>query len=498
MITVEQYEYVRVGRRVYGKSIKKLARETGHSKNTIRKILRDEYGGYKSRDTQPYPVLDPYKDVIDEWLKADKDKPRKQRHTARRIYNRLVEEKGYQGSEPTVRRYVRQAKALLGLKTSGSYIPLVPDVGQEAEVDWGQANVIIGGQVETCKFFCMRSKYSGKTFVRFYRAERQQCLFDAHMQGFLFFGGVFPTLVYDNMTTAVQKVLRGKNRILQDEFRKFCSYYSFKAGFCTPAKGNEKGGVEGVVGYARRNFMVPLPEAESLEALNEDLLKKCLGHGEHVTAGRTRKINQLFEQEEDRLLPLPDHPFSNTLHTRGKVDHYSTVIVDKNRYSVPASFAGVKVSVNLGVSRVEIFYEGKKIASHSRQYGNNKWALDPDHYLDLLEKRPGAFDTARPIKQWRVAWPDAYDQLLARLRTAQGVNKGTKDFISVLKLCRSFKTEEVTRAIEVALKAGVSSGEAVHHLIVHPVADQKSDPVPNWSILPKADVSVYGQLGGVI
>ena len=495
---MEQYEYVRVGRRVYGKSIKQLARETGHSKNTIRKVLKGEYRGYKSRDNQPYPVLDPYKEFIDQWLKEDKDRPKKQRHTARRIFNRLVEEKGYQGSEPTVRRYVRQAKSLLGLKTSGAYIPLVPDVGQEAEVDWGQAKVIIGGHVETCRFFCMRSKYSGKTFVRFYRSERQQSLFDAHMHGFLFFGGVFPTLVYDNMTTAVQKVLRGKSRILQDEFIKFRSYYSFKTEFCNTAKGNEKGGVEGVVGYARRNFMVPLPEAESLEALNEDLLKKCLGHGEHVTAGRTRKINQLFEQEKEHLLPLPDHPFSNTLHTSGKVDHYSTVMVDKNRYSVPASFAGVKVSVNLEVTRVEIFYEGKKIASHSRVYGNNKWILDPDHYLDLLEKRPGAFDTARPIKQWREAWPDAYDRLLVRLRTAQGVNKGTKDFISVLKLCRSFKIEEIIRAIESALKAGVSSGEAVRHLLVYPLGEQKSDSLPNWPVLPGADVSLYGQLGGVV
>ncbi|WP_244147275.1 Mu transposase domain-containing protein [Desulfonatronovibrio hydrogenovorans] len=318
------------------------------------------------------------------------------------------------------------------------------------------------------------------------------------MNGFDFFGGVFPTLVYDNMTTAVQKVLRGKNRILQDEFRKFCSFYSFKTEFCNPAKGNEKGGVEGVVGYVRRNFMVPLPEAESLEALNEDLLKKCLKHGEHVTTGRTKNINQLFEQEKAHLLLIPDNQFCNILHTTGKVDHYSTVVVDKNRYSVPASFAGMKVSVSLGVSRVEIFYEGKKVASHSRFYGNNKWSLDPDHYLDLLEKRPGAFDTARPIRQWRTTWPDAYDQFLSRLRTTQGINKGTKDFISVLKLCRSFKIEEVTRAIDAALKAGVSSGEAVRHLLVHPVADQKSDPVPNWSVLPKADVSVYGQLGGVI
>ncbi|WP_208595930.1 transposase [Desulfonatronovibrio hydrogenovorans] len=157
MITVEQYEYVRVGSRVYGKSIRELSRETGHSRNTIRKVLRDEYKVYKSRDNQPYPVLDPYKAIIDQWLKKDKDRPKKQRHTARRIYNRLVEEEGYQGSESTVRRYVRQAKALFGLKRSGAFIPLVPDVGQEAEVDWGQANVIIGGHMEACKFFCMRS-----------------------------------------------------------------------------------------------------------------------------------------------------------------------------------------------------------------------------------------------------------------------------------------------------------------------------------------------------
>ena len=169
-----------------------------------------------------------------------------------------------------------------------AFIPLEPPIGKEAEVDWGTAKAIIGGEEVTLKLFCMRSKYSGKHFVRCYPCERQQALFDAHIHGFAFFRGIFPLLIYDNMTTAVQKVLQGKERRLQQEYSRFQSYYNFTPRFCNPGKGHEKGGVEGLVGYSRRNYMVPVPEAESLEKLNENLLRNCLNFGEHRYSGREK------------------------------------------------------------------------------------------------------------------------------------------------------------------------------------------------------------------
>ena len=191
MLKVDQYDLIRTSYRVYGKKIKEIARETGHSKNTIKKVLRGEYTGYKERDQQPFPVLDPYRDIIDGWLASDKENPKKQRHTAVRVYNRLKAEHGFQGAESTVRRYVRQAKLRLGLSGRQVFIPCDPEAGIEAEVDWGKCHAIINGQKTALKLFCLRSKYSGKHFVRCYPCERQQALFDGHIRAFHFFGGVF-------------------------------------------------------------------------------------------------------------------------------------------------------------------------------------------------------------------------------------------------------------------------------------------------------------------
>lgn len=271
---MEQYELVRTGYRVYGKTISEPARLTGHSRNTIKKAIRGEPWGYKERAHQPFPVLVDHVETIDRWLESDKDNPAKQRHTARRIYHRLVEEHGFEGSESNVRRYVRLAKMRLGIARSGAFIPCDPEAGNEAEVDWGTAVAILSGEEVRLKFFCMRSKYSGKHFVRFYPCERQQGFFDGHARAFSFFGGVFPVLIYDNLTSAVQKVLRGRDRVEQEQFCKLKAYYSFEARFCNPDRGHEKGGVEGLVGFARRNYMVPVPEAANLDELNEKILDR--------------------------------------------------------------------------------------------------------------------------------------------------------------------------------------------------------------------------------
>lgn len=220
---MDQYEYIRTAHRVYGKGMRQIARETGHDRKTIRKVLRGEPGGYGQRRSQPYPALGPYLERIDSWLEGDKEAPKKQRHTATRIYHRLVSEAGFEGGETTVRQYVRQAKVRLGIGSNPAFIPLEPDCGKEAEADWGGAVAIIGGEETRIKFFCMRSKYSGKHFVRCYPCERQTAFLDAHMQAFSFFGGVFKTVIHDNLTSAVEKVLRGKDRREQEAFRRFHS-----------------------------------------------------------------------------------------------------------------------------------------------------------------------------------------------------------------------------------------------------------------------------------
>ncbi len=188
MITMDQYEYIRTAHRVYEKSIRQIQKETGHSRVTIRKILEGEFPEYKRRSAQPYPVLEQYRNTIERWLKQDRENPKKQRHTARRIYTRLVEEEGYTGSEVTVHRYVRQVKAKEGMGTSGAFLVLEPECGKEAEADWGKALAMVKAIRTPFHFFCMRSRFSGKPFVRAYPCERRQAFFDAHVHAFNFFG----------------------------------------------------------------------------------------------------------------------------------------------------------------------------------------------------------------------------------------------------------------------------------------------------------------------
>jgi len=473
---------------------------TGHSKNTIKRVLRGEYSGYKPRIKQPYPVLGPYLTIIDQWLTDDKKRPKKQRHTAVRVFNRLKQEHDFQGSETTVRRYVREAKLRLGVGAPQVFIPSDPEAGVEAEVDWGRCIAILGGVETRLKLFCMRSKFSGKHFVRCYPCERQQALFDGHIRGFTFFGGIFPVLIYDNLTTAVQKVLHGKKRILQESYDKFRGYYNFVPRFCNRGQGHEKGGVEGLVGYARRNYMVPVPAADTLEELNIKLLEACLAYGSHRIAGREHMVSELYEKEKVHLLSLPDIPFSNLETADGKVDKYATVVVDKNRYSVPSSYAHFKVSTILHVDSVEIFYGSKKIASHNRLYGNNKWSLLPEHYLELIAKRPQAFESARVIRQWRPSWPFCLERLLDKFCQRQGYTKGIKDFISVLMLYKDHAAGDIESAVETALSSGAGSSQAVKHILIHKEGgdSQSFSSLDNWQTLPPPDVSVYGQIGGAV
>jgi transposase len=497
MIGMEGYEYIRIAKRVCDKSIHQISKESGHDRKTIRKVLRGEPCGYSPRERQPYPVLGPYLEAINGWLEADKEQRKKQRHTARRIYNRLQKEHGFSGSEQAVRHYVREAKLRFGLGGIKAFIPCDPECGMEAEVDWGGAAAYMGGVKTPIKLFCMRPRYSGKHFVRAYLCERQQAFFDGHMHAFDFFGGIYPVLVYDNLASAVKQILRGKSRIEQEAFIRFRAYYNFSPRFCNPESGHEKGGVEGLVGYARRNYLVPLPRVANLEELNEYLLGQCMSHGDHQAEGKEGSVSELFEKERSHLLSLPGVPFSNVMIGDAKVNHYATVVVDKNHYSAPTRYAGLKAKVHIGIDDVEIFWDGKRIARHDRVFGNNKWQLDPQHYLELIQQRPGSFETARPIRQWRGSWPKALESLLARFQESQGETAGIKDFITVLMLYGDYPGSEVDAAVELAVENTISSSEAVVHMLHHAGIESSCVPLSNWPATVPSDVTAYAQLGGV-
>lgn len=474
MLNMDQYELIKTAHRFYGKSIREIAKEFGHSRKTVRKALQEVHPQYKRKKERECPVMSPYRAVILEWLKSDEGAPKKQRHTAGRIYTRLVEAYDFQGAESTVRRFVRRLKIAEGLSGKEAFVPLEADAGKEAEVDWGEAVAIIDGQRRKIEFLCMRSKYSGKDFVRAYPNARQEMFFDGHIHGFHYYGGVFPTMVYDNLSSAVLQVLKGKRRIEQQAFRNFRSYYTFEARFCNPGKGHEKGGVEGLVGYARRNYLTPVPEVESFEALNALLLERCRSQGSRKIAGKEESIDRLFKRERPLLLALPatDYPVMHLIER--VVEPYSTLPVDHNRYSVPTDYVGLKVRVELGVGEVRIYYNRRRIAVHRRVFGKNNWQLDPFHYLKLLSRKPGAFDAARPIRDWRSAWPAAYERLLQHFRDKNGMGRGTRAFVRVLMLLAEYPQALVNRAIETAVELSLSDDASVKLLVDH----WQSNPQP--------------------
>ncbi len=365
------------------------------------------------------------------------------------------------------------------------------------KADWGRAIAIMQGARIPFHFFCMRSKFSAKPFIRAYPCEKQQAFFDAHVHAFNFFGGVFPAIVYDNLTSAVQKVLMGRARIEQEGFRKLKAYYNFDARFCNPAAAHEKGGTEGMIGYIRRNYLVPIPVVESFEELNEKLLNACLRHGTHRTQGRTESVDNLFEREKAHLIPLPAVPIGNVYVSETRVNKYATVIVDKNHYSVPVSHVRLKVRVELTIDRVDIFYDGRRIASHARLFGNNKWQLDPQHYLELIRRKPGAFDSALVIRRWRKEWPACLERLLARFKERQGDTPGIKDFISVLMLYRDHPPEDIEAVVELALENSVSTSDGIKHILIYSGPEEQFVPLQGWPATMIPDVADYAQLGVV-
>ena len=342
-----------------------------------------------------------------------------------------------------------------------------PEVAREAEVDWGTAWVQMGGERRRVKLFVMRSRYSGKPFVRAYAWERQEMFFDAHMHAFHYYGGVFRELVYDNLTLSVKQILRGGRRVEQERFVAFRSYYTYRARFCNPGQGHEKGGVEGIIGFARRNFLVPLPRVENFDQLNQLLVERCHAYGGHRIAGREDNltVEERFEGERSRLLPLPDRPYENFKAVRVKVDRYCTVRIDRNRYSVPRAYVGRWVWAHIHCQKMVLYADERKVAQHDRVFSKNRWQIDPLHYLDLIGERVGSFESARAIVQWRARWPKDYDLLLQQLRSRQGHSRGTREFVRILGLHRDYEQTQVEQAIASVLEKHCPSYESIRLVI---------------------------------
>jgi Mu transposase-like protein len=333
-------------------------------------------------------------------------------------------------------------------------------------VDWYEAFAEVMG--EPCKVYCfaMRSMAGGGAFHRAYYHATQQAFLEAHELAFAYFGGVFRHLHYDNLKSAVKKVVRGYRREETERLIAFRSHWGFQAEFCNPARGNEKGGVESEVGYFRRNHLVPVPRVESLEDLNQLLLDGCRADQRRRIAGKPHTVGEATGIEREHLLPLPGEGFELAEISFPVVDGKGCVKVRTNWYSTPLK-PGTRTQVRVLPAYVEVWHERECVARHERSYSRRQQILDLEHYLNVLERKPGALAGSSPLKQWRERgrWPESFDRLWQSLRERHGPQAGTRAMIELLTLGKQHGWDRLKQAIEHSLVLGCTDAAAVRHLI---------------------------------
>lgn len=435
MIEMVTKEYIRKRRLVDGWSIREISRQCKVSRQTVRKMLADaEIPKYSLTKPRPRPKMERWFPVIERWLEDDKKPgvPVKQRHTATRIHQRLMEEYPgeFNAAGSTVRHWVRRLKN----KTPEAYVPLAADAGELVEADFGAVTVHLGSQTVVFHMFTMRMRFSGVIFARAFSTEKLEAFLEGHRQAFEWFGGVPGSVRYDNPKTAVTKILAGPER----EEHKFLSamraHYLFDSDFCRPGEPHEKGGVENGVGYVRRNACVPVPQVNSLEELNAILEAWC-------TKQRDEHWPE-WEQERIALRDLPERPHMCAVPHWVTVNKLCLVTFDRNRYSVPSMYVGKTVQLRVFAEKIEVLGRNQVIATHTRCHSRQQTILEFDHYLPVLEKKPHAVTHAAVVRQL----PGAYQQI--RRRMASSRPDGYKDFLQILLLHRTFSAQDILRAIQ--------------------------------------------------
>ncbi len=413
---MDEYSEIRK-RALEGESQRKIAKDLGISRKTVKKYCDGAAVPWEktSRERDATVLTKEVVAFIESCLDEDvRDNLKKQKHTARRIYDRLVEEKGFTGGESTIRRKVREIKE----RRTKSFIPLQFEPGEAMQVDWGEASVEIGGEKKKIYFFCARLCYSCRPFVVAYSHQNEESFLEAYVRTFTYFGGVPKKVIFDNAKVAVKEG-SGAHAKKQEGYFKLCAHYGFSGEFCNAASGHEKGLVEGLVGYARRNIMVPMPKEKSLEELNAKLAEQCGKYDKRHIPGKPATVGDMFEMEKAALRPLPTYPFETAKSQNARVSLFSTVRFQTNEYSVPTQYVGRQVGIKGYPERVSIIYEGKEIADHERLWGKNQRSCRLVDYLDLLEERGRAILNAVPVKQ--TLSPEAYEELKANIQDRRKV-----------------------------------------------------------------------------
>ena len=477
MYTVELYLRVRLACHIDGLSQREAASRFGIARETVKKMLRhSEPPGYRRRQPPKRPKLDPFTDIIDRILEEDRTVHRKQRHTAKRIFERLRDEYGFSGGQTIVKDYVRERRRRL----REVFVPLAhsPD---DAQADFGEADAIISGVKRRAHFFAMELPHSDACFVAAYPAATTEAWLDGHNVAFAFFGGVPRSILYDNDKCLVSRILPDGARQRTRAFSGLQSHYLFEDRYGRPGKGNDKGKVEGLVGYARRNFMTPLPRFESWEAFNDHLEEQCRKRQGDILRGHRESIGERLVRDREALMALPPAPFDACDKQGTRVSSLSLVRYRSNDYSAPVAYGHQEVWVRGYVHEVVIGCGAEIIARHPRSYDREDMVFDPIHYLPLLEKKIGALDQAAPLAGWEL--PDAFPTLRRLLEARMG-KAGKREYVQVLRLLETFDLEELHDAVKDALRLGAIGYYAVKHLVLCRVERRP----------PRLDLDVYPYL----
>jgi transposase len=495
MLTVETIRKIRLAARDGKKSIRQIGRDFNLSRNTVRKVLRSDKTRFEyHRELVHRPKLGPYVETLTELLKSDQSLPAKQRRTAQGLYEALQVE-GYRGAYDSVRRFVKAWRAEHQHTPNDVYIPLIFDPGEAFQFDWSHEKVLLAGAMTEIKVAHIRLCHSRLFLSVAYLRESQEMVFDAHRTVFEFFGGVCRRGIYDNMKTAVFRILRGKERDFNRRFEELASHYLFEPVACTPAAGWEKGQVENQVRTVRRRLFTPRRKARSLLELNEALRAECL-HWAKTQAHpvlKEQSVWSVFEVERPSLLSLP-HAFDGYAERTVRVSTTSLVTFDRNRYSVACQAAGKTAQLRSYAEKIVVMHEGTCIAEHPRVFQRDQMIFDPWHYLPVLRKKPGALRNGAPFKGWDLPYP--IRRTWSRLKHYPDWDRQLVDILACVPI---YGLEAVAGACNEALSTGSVSRDVVINLLARTQEEPAAEPVDIPTRLqlkepPLADCARYDHL----